>query len=257
MKSTRLKPLLLGSLLFLLCAIVCVFGLLGQAIATLKSAGVTPDIIYLTETLPFIGLFLAFVRIIIGINVPNIFVPIIIVLTSFVLGISLTLEVLIISLALAYLAKYLISEFHLHFAVKSSLIITLVSIGLILIFPLLRNSSLFTANNSHLVIVYGLLIISIINEKFLTFKMTRTNLWNDFKNIFKTVAFAVISFILLGGRIFWSAEYQLNLPWLKNLIIAYPETIFVALILTFAIGRYTGLRLSEVVRFRKLIFKNN
>lgn len=257
MKSISLKTLIFGSLLFLLSAAIVFLGLLSRSVAVLQGMGVSPEVIYLTEILPFIGLFLAFFRIILGVNVTNIFIPIVIILTSFVLGMGLTLEVLLISLVLAYLTRYLISEFHLHLAVKSSLIITLVSIGLILILPFLRNSKLFIDSNSHLVIIYGLLIIAILNEKLSTLKMTHNNLWGDLKNVIKTIIFAIICFLFLGGTIYWSPEYQWQWPWLKNFIMNFPESIFIALFLTFAIGRYTGLRVSEIFRFRKLIFKNN
>lgn len=253
MKSKGLKSIILGSLLFTICGLTLIFGLLSHSVATLQASGISPDIIFLVETLPFIGLFLAFFRIILGINVPNMFVPIIIILTSMVLGLIMTLEVLIISIFLAYIAKFLIGEFHLHFAVKSSLIISQVAIGLLLILPFLRNSSLFSASNSHLVIIYGLLVVSIVNEKFLSVKMTTNNLWIDLKNIFKTLIFSIISFILLGGEINLNS-FQFEWTWLKTIIITYPETIIIALFLTLAIGRYTGLRLSEIIRFRKLIF---
>lgn len=256
MKSQRLKTLIFGSILFLICATIILFGFISQVITFLKNAGVNPEIIYLTQTLPFIGLFIAIFRIVIGINVPNISVPVILILTSFILGLGLTLEVFAISLILAYLAKYIINQFHLHLAVKSSLIITLVTIGLIMLLPFLRNSTLFTSNNSHLVIVYGLLIVSVINEKFLSSKMTRHNLLSDLGNILKTIFFAVISFLILGGKFSFDGTNIQEWTALKSIIIAFPDTIFLAFILTLAIGRYTGLRISEVIRFRKLIFKN-
>ena len=253
MNSKKLKSIILGSLLFAICGITLVFGLLSHSVAALQAAGVSSDIIFLVETLPFTGLFLAFFRIILGINVPNMFVSIVIIITSLVLGLIITLEVLLISVILAYIGKFLINEFHLHFAVKSSLIISQVAIGLIIILPYLRESSLFNPTNSHLVIVYGLLIISIINDKFLSIKMSVNNLWHDFKNILKTIFFSTICFFMLGGEI-GLFGLKIQWDWLKTAIINYPETIFIALLLTLAIGRYTGLRLSEIIRFRKLIF---
>jgi hypothetical protein len=206
--------------------------------------------------LPFIGLFLAISRILIGINIPNIFIPLLIILAAFILGLNLTLAILATNLLLAYLSRYLISEFHLHFAVKTSIVMTLGLIGMIILLPIMQKWSFFSPENAYFVIIYSLLTLAIINEKFLTFKMTKSSLWNDFKNLFKTLFFALICFFILGGAIILpNVTFQWD--WLRSIITIYPESIFGALILTILIGRYTGLRISEIFRFRKLIFKNN
>lgn len=252
MKQPRLKTLILGTLLFLICAIISFFALLSHSLTALQLSGLPPAIIYLALTMPFVGLFLAITRILIGINIPNTFIPLTILIGCFTLGVDIALAMVFITLLLAYLAKYLISEFHLHFAVKTSLIMTLVLIGLVILLKPLEQLGLLSLNNSPLIIVYSLLTIAIINEKFLTFKMTRSSLWTDLTNISKTLTFSLICFILLGGSIL---DFQWN--WLEETIINYPESVFGALLLTILIGRYTGLRLSEIFRFRKLIFKNN
>jgi hypothetical protein len=256
MKQTRLKTLLLGILLFLICAIIGFLGLLSQSITALLALGLPVELVYLALTLPFIGLFLAITRILVGINIPNIFVPLLIILAAFTLGLNLTLSVLLVNLLLAYLSRYLISEFHLHFAVKTSIVMTLGLIGLVILLPIMQKIALFGPEKAYFLIIYSLLILAIINEKFLTFKMTRSSLWSDLKSLFKTLFFALTSFFILGGPIILpNTTFQWD--WLKNIIAVYPESIFIALILTILIGRYTGLRLSEIYRFRKLIFKNN
>lgn len=256
MNPTKLKPLILGSLLFLICATIAIFGLLQSSISILTHNSVTPDIIYLALILPFIGFFLAIFRILIGLNIPNILVPITIITASFLLGPLISLLILAICVLFAYLAKYLISEFHLHVGVKNSLIITLASIGLLLSLSWLQTLSAFHQINLNLIIIYGVLTISVINEKFLTFKISKNSLIGDIKSLFKTIIFSLITFLILGGKFIWgSAFFQID--WLQKIIMTYPESIFLALLLTFLIGQYTGLRLSEVFRFRKLIFKNN
>ncbi len=256
MDKTRLKTLFLGGFFFLICLLISLFSLLSQSLAVLMDAGISSEILYLTLILPFIGLFLAISRIIVGVNLPNTFVPLTIVLTSFIIGPAITFELMIISLVLGYLCKFLISEFRLHFAVKISVIISLLSIGLILAFPLLKQDQIFNSGNGHMVVIYGILIISLINEKYITFKLSKSNIVNDLKNSFNTFLFALFSYLILGGKLIINGQtYQL--AHLKDFIQAFPESVFWALFLTIIIGRYTGLRLSEIIRFRKLIFKNN
>lgn len=231
-------------------------GSISHSIDVLAGYAIDRQTLYLALILPFIGLFLAFFRIIIGLNISNTFVPITIILTSFVLSPLITFELLFLSLFLGYIGKYFINLFRLHFAVKVSFVIGILSIALILILPFFRNDSFFNNSNSHLLILYGILIISLINERYLTFKPSRSNIISDLKNIFNTIFFSMLVFFLLGGQ-FVADSQNFYFPWLRQLIEAYPESVFMALALTIIIGRYTGLRLTEIYRFRKLIFKNH
>jgi hypothetical protein len=255
MDKKRVRILLLGIVFVLTCLAIVLSSALSHSITTLQQAGVSPDIVYFTLILPYIGLFLALSRIVIGINIPNTFVPLTIVLTSFVIGPVLTLLLMIFSLVLGYLGKYLISELHLHFAVKISIIIGLLSVGLTLLLPFLVQSQLLSSSNGHLIIIYGIMIISLINEKYLVFKLTRASIFEDLKNILNTFLFSLVSFWLLGGKIELLDQIY-EFPYLKSFILFFPESVLFIVFIIIFIGRYTGLRLTEVFRFRKLLFKN-
>jgi hypothetical protein len=43
-----------------------------------------------------------------------------------------------------------------------------------------------------------------------------------------------------------------SMNWTENLILTYPYLVFLALIITYFIGKYQGIRLNEVLRFQSI-----
>lgn len=246
MEKIDLKKIIFSSVFVLTCILLGFFGQISQAINTLHSSGIDQNSLFLLLITPFIALFISFCRIIIGINVPTILIPTILVFSLFIIGLNTTIFFLCLSIGLALLGKYLITEFHLHFSSKISIIFSFVSIGLVLALPLIKDPLSLTATA-----IYPILIISLVNEKQFSFKISRSSLISDFKSIIKIIIFSLLCFFLLGGAIL---SYQF--PEFKQLITTYPESVLIAFLLNFVIGQYTGLRLTEIIRFRKLIFKS-
>ncbi len=76
----------------------------------------------------------------------------------------------------------------------------------------------------------------------------------EFKHLLYNYCFAVLLVIILGKN-FFCFEACLHFAFLERIISNYPDLIFIYLILNLLIGRYTGLRLVELYRFRNIIFK--
>lgn len=251
MDLSRFRKITIITVFLLGCAFMAYYQVLGNSIKVLENSGYDQELIYLILTIPFITLLISFFRTIIGISINTIYIPVIIILTALAIGLNFTLLILVLCLLLAILIKYLITDFHFHFGSKLSLIISLVSIGLILTFPLLYS---LTDNTNLALISYSALILSVINEKFFNYKITKNTILSDFKQVIKTILICVICYFLLGGPS-PIANLPLYFPYFKNLLLNYPDLILISLILNIIIGQYTGLRLDEVIRFRKLIFK--
>ena len=55
-----------------------------------------------------------------------------------------------------------------------------------------------------------------------------------------------------------SATYGvMQIPAIEHLLFVFPELLLIVLALTVLMGRYTGYRLSEMWRFRGLLFREN
>lgn len=257
MKAQRLQITSLIGLIIIL-VILSFSGVLSLSINSLLNIGISRDIIYLVEILPFIGLTLAFFNIILGVNIPGHYIPIILIINTFILGLYLTLGLLLISLFIIYTAKFLIKSLHIHLTVKSSLIISIISLFSLLILPILAKTNIFNLYTGPFFII-SIIIISIINEKFVDTQISFKNIKKDFGILIKYFIFITLNFLLLGGKFYyWTASTsftELNL--LKNILQSIPEINLLIIFMTFLIGRYTGLRITEIIRFRKLLFKQN
>lgn len=240
------------SILFILA--LAYFNILSKAIHELVTMGLDPNLIYLILIIPFISLFISIARILIGYNVSAFHIPIVLIVSSFVIGLPLTIFILVGAIFFGVLIKLLLTNFHFHFISKLSIILSAVSILTIFLFYFLIKNSVFSYSSSPLLILYTVIVIALIVEKYLNFKITKSKIIEDLDQIFRTLLFCIFCFFLLGGMI--NLPFiDLRFTWLQSIITTYPETVFITLLLNILIGQYTGLRLDEIIRFRKLIFK--
>ena len=243
------KKTFFGGLIVLLGLIPAFFGLFRQSINHLLEIGVNIDQVYLLLIIPCIALIIAIFRIIVGLNVSSIIVPSILISCSFILGPATTAIIFIGSAIMALFIKFLLNELHLHFSVKMPVIVNLVFILILLSAPILiENIAILPSTLPSISLI--IITLGLLTEKFLSFKMTQSGLITDFKNLFKTVLFSLATYLFLGGNLL-----GFEWPVVKNFILFFPEIISVCVILNLLIGRYTGLRVSELIRFRDLVFK--
>lgn len=247
-KNTLLKVILIVTL-----SILAVFLVLSSSIShlinSLISNGYSYQSLYPLISMPLIALFVAISRIIVGINLSSVYLPTLLVVSSFYLNPILIFGLFTLILTLSYLIKLITNKLHVHFAIKVSLINSLVCLFILPVLFLIKGS--FTTNIDPIILVYSSVILALIGEKFLTFKFTKSSFFIEFSQLLKNLAFSAICYYLLGGEI---------LGWqftpIMNFIKLFPEITIISVILILAIGRYTGLRISEIYRFRKLIFKS-
>ena len=50
-----------------------------------------------------------------------------------------------------------------------------------------------------------------------------------------------------------AAYYLITWPYFNNILLSWPELVFAPILITLALGKFTGLRLAEYVRFRSLL----
>lgn len=255
MDISKKRIWILGIISLIALITIVSLGTINHSLDLLISAGISEEILYLLLTLPIIGFFLAFSRIIIGINVQGASLPVLTIFSSFILGPLLTLEIFLIGIIFGYIAKFSILDLRLHFAVKVTLIMSFLSISFLFCLPIINTITPFEDSLGASIMVLGLLLVNLINDKYLNFKVTKTSIKSNMRTVVNTLIFAFISYFLLGGA-FIVNNNSIHFSNLRNFISNYPDSVFIALILTVIIGSYTGLRVTEVFRFRKLIFKS-
>lgn len=210
------------------------------AIRGAVSAGVPANTIVLLLLLPIVTFVIAFSRNIVGIRGFGIFLPaalaVTFVATGPVVGIGLFLVIVLVSTAVRMILRKL--KIKLQYLPRMSLILWAVVIGVLGVLftaPLLRFPGL--ANVS----IFAVLILVLLAEDFI-----RVQLGKSVKTALglttETLILALISYLFL------------TLGALQKFVLLNPEVTLLAVgILDFALAKYSGLRLMEIYRFRKLI----
>jgi hypothetical protein len=254
MDKAKLYQLLILLILTIFVIISLIFGFIESSFHILTSRGFHADTLYFLLIIPFIVLLISFFKVIIGLGISNSFIVILIVLSSFLTGPFFTLVMLLLSIFAGYFAKTLISGSRLHFAVKLSMILSFLSIGLLLVLPYIDQLARYAPGNGHFAIAYSMLVIALVNDRYFSFKLNGPQLRSNLLNLLSTLLFSFFCYFLLGGS-FYVGNQMIVFPTLQELIYAYPDLVFFSFFLQILIGRYTGLRLTEALRFRKILFK--
>jgi len=216
------------------------FNPIKYAIRGAVASGVPANTIVLLLLLPIVTFVIAFSRNVVGIRGFGIFLPaalsVVFVATGPVVGIGLFLVIVAVSTAIRLLLRKL--KLKLQYLPKMSFIlwaVVLGVLGVLFMAPLLNFSAL--ANVS----IFAVLILILLAEDF-----SRVQLGKSAKTAvnltFETLILSAISYLFLTLQPL--RAYVLLNPEISLLLVAAADLI---------LGKYTGLRVMEFYRFRKLI----
>lgn len=205
----------------------------GMAIERAVAAGVPVETIVLLLLLPIVAFVIAFARNVIGIRGFGIFLPaalaVAFVATGPLVGIGLFLVIVIVSTAVRMLLRQL--KIKLQYLPRMALILWAAVIGVLLIL------FLYPVDVS----IFAVLILILLSEDF-----TRVQLGKSVKTaISLTMETLILSLI---------AFFFLTLRPLQAYALSNPEVTLLGVgLMDFFLAKYSGLRLMEIFRFRKLI----
>jgi len=135
-----------------------------------------------------------------------------------------------------YLVKYLMNKFELLYLSKVALNLGIISLSFLVVVWLI---SLSGSTISLSVAIFPMLVMSSIAEKFMA-AQTEEGFRGAMFGILETLIVVVISYYL----IVWTS--------FGNVVMSWPELVVAPLLLILLIGKFSGLRLSEYLRFRSL-----
>ena len=227
-----LKEQMLGS--------VWPFNPVKYAIRSSVASGVPANTIVLLLLLPIVAFVIAFTRNVIGIRGFGIFLPaalsVVFVATGPIVGIGLFLVIVIVSTTMRLVLRKL--KVKLQYLPRMAFIlwaVVLGVLGVLFLAPVLKFTDL--ANVS----IFAVLFLVLLAEDF-----TRVQLGKSVKTAlnltFETLILSLISFLFLTFQPL--QKYVLLNPEISLSVIAGADLL---------LGKYTGLRVMEFYRFRKLI----
>jgi len=212
---------------------------LSYVVNALVNWGVPTSSIVLILMLPIVATLLAFSRQVIGMKAFGIFTPAAVTLSFLAIGLKYGVLIFIVILLAATGSRILIRKFRLLYLPRMALVLTAVSFAVLALFGV---SGLLLKQTGALAFsVFPILILASLAEQFVEAQI-RLGLRAAAILTFETLLLSVVSTLIIQ----WDA--------LQSLIVGFPELILITIPINILLGRWTGLRLSEYIRFRKLLF---
>jgi len=198
------------------------------------------EFLVLILLLPLAVSLVVLLRYLVGIQGLGIFTPVMMGVVFLDTGLVPGIVLFLIILLFEILAIYLLRRFKIHFRAKMSLVLLMICFCF---FPLLVLFQRFNFQP-----IFGSALTSILVLILLGENLAET----QFRKPPQKITKITIENLILAALSF----FVLNSFFLRKMAVLYPElTILAALFINIIVGRFTGLRLLEHHRFRKLLKK--
>ena len=202
----------------------------------LISSGVPRETIIYILMLPIIATIVALIRQVIGFKTFGIYIPSILTIIFLSTGIIPGLIVFVAVLISGFLVKWLFSRFRLLYLPRMALMLTLVSL---IIFGIIVLSGYLGVTSLSQLSIFAVLIMIILVERFLAVQIERGTQEALVLSV-ETLLISIAGYFILVWHV------------LQDFILTYPWVVLFIILINIVLGRWTGLRLTEYVRFKEL-----
>ncbi len=182
---------------------------------------------------PLGALVMTLLRSVVGIRTFGTFMPMLIALAMTATGLAVGSAVFVLLIGLALLSRLLIRPFYLLLVARVAFTLTLVI--LLMVMLIVAGDRLGLALGG--VTAFPFVIMTMIVER-INVSLDEEGLGNTLRRLGATVLAIYITYAVIHAGA------------LQTLFLVFPELLLVILGLLIAVGRYTGYRLTELLRFR-------
>lgn len=203
-------------------------------------AGVPLETVYLLLMLPVIATLVAFSRQIIGVKAFGIYTPSIITFAFLAFGekgLKYGVAIFLAVLGVGILSRYLLRSIRLLYLPRVAItlsIISLVILGILALGASLKRTGLAAVD------IFPLLIMITLTEKFVATQIEQGSK-TALVLAFETLVISIIGYFIVSQE------------WLRDFFLHYPWAILLTLLINIGLGKWTGLRLIELIRFRNIL----
>lgn len=201
------------------------------------SQGIPSNTIVLLLMLPIIATIIAVLKQVVGITTFGLYTPSIITLSFLALGLKFGLIILLIIIVTGSAVRKLLDRFHLLHIPRIAIVLTISTLIILLTLAL---GTYLGISSIASIAVFPMLIMTTLAEKFVS-ALGGRGFYSAFLLMIETTVVSLICY--------WVVEWH----YLQNLILGHPEIILLLLVFNYILGRWTGLRLMEYVRFREVM----
>ena len=199
--------------------------------------GIPSNTIVLLLMLPVIATIISLLKQVVGITTFGLYTPAIITLSFLALGLKFGLTILIIILVTGAILRKALERMRLLHIPRIAIIFT---ISTFIILLMLAFGTYLGIQELATIAVFPMLIMTTLAEKFVSAQSGK----GVYAAILLMLETTVVSLIC-----YWVVEWQ----YLQNLMLSYPEIILLLILVNLGLGRWTGLRVFEYIRFREVM----
>lgn len=193
--------------------------------------------VFLLLALPFIATLIAGFRQIIGIKSFGIYSPLVLTFAFWATDLKYGLAIFLVIFVTGTLVRYLLKKTRLLYMPRMAIVLTLISIAVLALITVGGHFRRYGLSSTS---ILPILIMIVLIEKFISAQVEkgfRTAALLSLETLFISV---VGFFVLRWGAFQW-------------FVLEFPYYVFGLLIVDFLLGKWSGLRLSEYLRFRNVI----
>lgn len=202
----------------------------------LVNKGVSLESVTLILLLPVVASLIAFTRQFVGIKTLGIYVPSLISLTFFIVGLKYGLFIFLVLLVAATLARLILKKFRFLYLPRMALVLTFMAFVILALFVV---GAAINRTGVIALSVFPILILVILVEKFVEVQIEKG---------FKGALVLSLETIIVSIGCYFIINWEL----LKTFVLAYPEVILLTIVFNILFGRWIGLRVTEYLRFREV-----
>lgn len=202
--------------------------------------GVPLQTVALLLMLPIVVTLVAFFRQVIGIKAFGIYTPSIITFALLAFdpnGLKYGIAIFISVITVGTLSRLLMKQFRLLYLPRVAMTVSIVSLSIL---GVLVIGGMFQRTGLAAVSIFPLLIMITLAEKFVATQIEKGSRIALILAV-ETLVISVTGYFLVS----WDA--------LVTLILSHPWIILLTFVINFSLGKWTGLRITELLRFRTII----
>lgn len=204
------------------------------------SQGVPIQTIVLLLMLPIVATLVAFFRQVVGIKAFGIYTPSIVTFALLAFdpnGIKYGIAIFISIILVGMVSRYILKRFRLLYLPRVAITLSIVSLAIL---GILVAGGSFQRTGLASVSIFPLLIMITLAEKFVATQIEKGN---------------KVAFLLAVETLIISIVGYLLISWdmLTTLLLSFPWIVLFTFVINFTLGKWTGLRITEYLRFRKIL----
>lgn len=202
--------------------------------------GVAANTIVLLMLLPLIATLVSFLHYIVGLSGYGIFMPTMVAIAFLATGVLGGVVLFAMILMISLVSNWVLKKWKLHFWPSRSINLLFISVGT---FGLMMLSTYFKILDISQISIFPILFTILLVEEFVRTQLTKSKS-EAFKLTLGTLILAIIGAAMMSVR------------QIQETVLLYPEvTLIIVLMINLIVGSYSGIRLTEIKRFKGAIRK--